>query len=687
MKISKRITALFLCMAMAVACSFNLVTNAAEANQNKFNVVIVLDASHSVANTDPNGLRYEAIEQFVGLLAEKGNYLGSVVFSDGIEAEKKISLIDGQEDKAKVIKSLKSVKPLHYTNIGAALSRATEMLDQNGDENLPSVIILVSDGNTEMKNEKELKKSKALKADAIEDARDKKIKIYSVCLNANNKADFSEMKQISKATGGVAKEIKKADDLKPVLNMFYNVIYNTSTKVLVDEDFPKDGVIEKTFEIPPSGVDEVNIIISGNPKSYSLKDPDGKKFTDVKKYASKSFLLLKITSVKPGIWTFAVKGIAKEHIKINMVYNIDMKVDLKIMTRDMQDNIVNAGDKIRISASVSSADGLFSSEEYNGFKCVLNVTDDEGELVESVDMKLKDDRFVTDYTFDTGSYSLQAVVKGFDMELLSDKIEPVTAVEKEIVNTAPKAEKNPVSRTVYILPFTENRKTFDLSEIAKDAENDPLRYSILSSSFVEGEDYKLEGDKIIQRGFSLYKGSYDIRVTDDKGLYCDVELKVTSINVGILTLILLGIAALIVAAILGTLFYIAITKPFNGTITVSTAFNGVTSCQPRRGRCKLINFTNIRDLGLNLNKCYFQASGKDFVTLVTDVPVYSGGMQTKKIDIRNYDVTISLDPNYTQSFEAKFESFNQYGSSYRRRGNFLTDIGDFFSDLFGGRRR
>ena len=90
---------------------------------------------------------------------------------------------------------------------------------------------------------------------------------------------------------------------------------------------------------------------------------------------------------------------------------------------------------------------------------------------------------------------------------------------------------------------------------------------------------------------------------------------------------------------------------------------------------------------MNLNKCYFQASGKDFVTLVTDVPVYSGGMQTKKIDIRNYDVTISLDPNYTQSFEAKFESFNQYGSSYRRRGNFLTDIGDFFSDLFGGRRR
>ena len=684
MKTTKRIIALLICL-FTIGFYPNYVSKAAASDQNKFNVVIVLDSSHSVAYTDPKGLRYEAIEQFVGLLAENGNYLGGIVFSDDIEAEKEISLINGQKDKEDVINSLKSVKPLHYTNIGLALSRATQMLNENGNSALPSVIILVSDGNTEMKTADELKKSTDLKADAIENARNNHIKIYSVCLNANNKADFSEMKQISKSTGGVAKEVKKADDLKSVLNMFYNVIYNTSTKILVDEDFPDSGVIEKTFEIPPSGVDEVNIIISGNPKSYQLKDPDGKTFKDVKKYSSKSFLLLKITSVKPGIWTFSVKGTAKEHIKINMVYNIDMKVDLHILT---ENNIVNAGDNAKIVATIKSDDGLFSTDEYKGFSCILNVTNDDGELVDSVKMKFEDDSFITYYAFDIGNYSLQAKVTGFDMEILSNIVESVTAVEKEIVNTAPKPKENPISKTVYILPFTENRKTFDLTELAIDAENDPLKYKVISSSFVEDKDYKIDGDKIIQTGFSLYKGSYDIRITDDKGLYCDVELKVTSVNVGILTLILLGITAIIVLSIFGIIFYIAITKPFNGTITVSTDFNGTSTCQPRRGRCKLANFSNIYDLGLNLNKCYFQAKGGNFITLVTNVPIYVNNQLTTSVRIdSNLEVTISIDEEYTKTAYILFESLMNGGMVYRKRGNFFTDIVDFFADLFSGKRR
>ena len=54
--------------------------------KNRFNVAIVLDASGSMRNTDPNGYRYEAIGLFTGLLAQSGNVLGGVVFHDGVEA-------------------------------------------------------------------------------------------------------------------------------------------------------------------------------------------------------------------------------------------------------------------------------------------------------------------------------------------------------------------------------------------------------------------------------------------------------------------------------------------------------------------------------------------------------------------------------------------------------------------------
>lgn len=49
--------------------------NAQNFVNNRFNVVVALDASGSMKNTDPNGLRYEAISQFFGLLLRKAMLL------------------------------------------------------------------------------------------------------------------------------------------------------------------------------------------------------------------------------------------------------------------------------------------------------------------------------------------------------------------------------------------------------------------------------------------------------------------------------------------------------------------------------------------------------------------------------------------------------------------------------------
>ena len=59
---------------------------------NRFNVVVVLDASNSMNYTDPNGFRYEAISQFTSLLAEQGNYLGGIVFSNHVSAQRALFL-------------------------------------------------------------------------------------------------------------------------------------------------------------------------------------------------------------------------------------------------------------------------------------------------------------------------------------------------------------------------------------------------------------------------------------------------------------------------------------------------------------------------------------------------------------------------------------------------------------------
>lgn len=77
-----------------------------------------------------------------------------------------------------------------------------KLLTEEGNPDLPSVILLLSDGNTEMPTEEEYAESVSMKEDAIRNAWENGIQIYSVCLNEDNEADMSEMSQITQATGG-----------------------------------------------------------------------------------------------------------------------------------------------------------------------------------------------------------------------------------------------------------------------------------------------------------------------------------------------------------------------------------------------------------------------------------------------------------------------------------------------------
>lgn len=69
------------------------------AENNRYNVMFVLDASGSMNDTDPGGLRFEAVTQFANLLAEHGNYLGGIVFSTAISAQQEPVAVDSQQDR------------------------------------------------------------------------------------------------------------------------------------------------------------------------------------------------------------------------------------------------------------------------------------------------------------------------------------------------------------------------------------------------------------------------------------------------------------------------------------------------------------------------------------------------------------------------------------------------------------
>ena len=128
-------------------------------------------------------------------------------------------------------------------------------------------------------------------------------------------------------------------------------------------------------------------------------------------------------------------------------------------------------------------------------------------------------------------------------------------------------------------PFKDNTYTLDLTTLATDAEDSQLQYSVVSTSFInkaddpEG-DYTIEGNTLTQDNYSLRKGDYVIRCVDSGGLYCDVNVTVTSIPIGMMAVIGLIILIAVIAAVVLFGIYRAMKTPFWGDIYVKPSYDG-----------------------------------------------------------------------------------------------------------------
>ena len=648
-----------LCLALSIVLSilqaglfFDTARAAQNAANNRFNVVIVSDASGSMLSTDPEGLRFEAINQFINLLAEQGNLLGAVSFADNINATEELTKVDSSEAKQKIADTLKNTPAKGDTNIGEALQKAVTMLDEAGDKDLPSIILFLSDGNTDLKDKKDMENSLNMKADAIQAAREKDIAIYSVCLNANKKADVSEMEQISQATGGQFREVGSASDLQEVFNSFYNLIYGTSTTQLLDEAFDESGVLETKFNVPGLGVEEINIIIYGKVSEVELFDAQGQK-KDVSPMEYNTFTMIKSTDVSAGEWKLITKGTAGNHIKINMVYNTNLKVELK---SEALGKVTNPKDGVKFEAYLSSGEIKADSSNIGGYEAELIVSDAYGKELDKFPMTVVDDHFELSQNLSNGVYFVKAHVSGNSLDKTSESLGPIEVSDKALTeeeknNTAPVPVTDKIKKTVYIIPFKDNTVSFDLKGLAKDKEDKELHYMVASSSFIEGKDYSLGDDMVLKLyHYSLSRGDFDIKATDSKGLSCNISIVVKSINVGVVTAIVVLIIGLIVLAVMGYFAYRLWGTPFGGPITVTSDKGGEKREQTvtkKTGRLPLSRF-RVSNIGFDIKKTYFEASGKPYIYMCSSKEFYCNGKLTKRARISN-NIAVIVKPNKDSS--------------------------------------
>ena len=634
---------------------------------NRFNVVFVVDGSGSMKDTDVEGWRYEAIDQFLGLLTNSGNKAGFVVFDDDIIQKSDIEKISGVKDKKKISKNLRNSQIRNDTNIGKALELATSMLQDGGDKNLKSAIILLSDGNTDLPNDKDGKQlaaSKVSKQNAINTARDNGYPVYSVCLNANNKANLAELQDISNATGGDSMEVTKAQDLQAVFQKFYNLIYGTGTVSLWDSPVPETGSLDIPFEVPQVGVEEVNIIINNGEKlsNITVFQPSGIAFSNDEinkmKMDGDTFTIIKIAHPDAGEWKLTAKGIPGDKIKIDMIFNASIELNLK--TADGKTEYI-PGDKIQLVTELISNGEVVSDQKiYKQYPALLYIQKGEDEEIQEIPMKVSDAAYTADLEADVlGTYKVWVEV---NVESTSGRSKKM---EINVGNQSPVATEEIIKKKVVKFPIGRKVQKISLDELAEDPEGTALTYKISYNPYASDVAY-IEGKELCLNKKDISKGEIKLLVSDLYGASCEIMVKITIVDM--VKYLMIAVIAIICFIILLLLIKKIRTENlrFNGDITV-TAFDYDDGGEqlpetntPAKGKSQLRLYID-DGCGIQIKGSFFAATGKDYILFKSAKGYYSSSDTAKRnksirID-RDYEVVISNNEDLNSGIKVVFSPY------------------------------
>lgn len=615
------------------------------ASANRYNVVFVIDASGSMKNTDGSLWRYEAIDLFLGLATETGNRMGAVIFNDGIVETIGLQEINGRNMKTALSQDLRNSVIGGDTDIGSAIQEAVNILDAGRNPDIPSVIILLSDGNTDFPYDSTgtlLQQSNLNKQDAISRARQNGYSVFSVCLNANKKANAEELADISNATAGQFVEINQAEDLKEVFAQFYNVIYSTETINIADQSIPDSGILDIPFSVPSAGVEELNILINTlNPNiQYSVFQPTGIAYTNDElsniTIKVETFSVIKIPNPSGGTWKIQARGIPGDAVKIDIVYNSNFSVKAEV---EPAGSNYAMNENVTFTAKVlSNNQELTDSGPYSVYPATLTITRvSDGSQMVSTLMQAEQRGYKADITLiESGEFYATVTVKFEGLEKTSERISMIVGdtISHESIST----DNSTPEKAIKWFVKKDYGKTYDcknLQEFVTDTEDSEWTIMIDSLGDYQTNQVYIEDGMLKVETKDLEKGTITLNIQDSQGTsrIITVEL-IPAANILYTILMIAG-------CLLGLVILVLILKkfkkyPFQGDVMIN-AFDLSTSLaetprmiQPIQGKEVLGRYI-AEGAGIDLNKTYLLADkSPKYIWLISGNGFYSSKSPEKK---------------------------------------------------------
>lgn len=515
-----------------------------------YNIEIVVDASGSLQITDPENNRYTAIDIFLQTLRENGNNVGSVVFTTKIEEDTGLRKMNGKNSKEKLSNQIKSHVPgPGDTNIGLALQTAVDNLNASNDES-EKIILLLSDGNTDMGSKEADEASLEIERKAIEQCITDGIKVYGICLNSNGAANLEEFKDMTSSTAGAFLEVKSSENLVAALKDFYGQIFKT--KFISDQKTIKDGTASKSIEVPSYGVEELNITINNASQlsGVTITKPDGvdisaNEFSGISSLIG-DYYFIKITEPDEGLWDVTVKGKKGTEITFDFVFNTDNTAGLETVSEETSFSL---NEDVELSAGFySNGEKLIGEkyyEYYAGTVVVDSADSEDGKETQQYYPMEADGKngFKASLSYDKeGTYEVYAVLTCGEFESLS---EPITI---SIGNALPEFSSGDDAATVKITKLFNKKETIDIGQYFSDKEDKKLALSVIASSYEDGDLEGPDGNEIILK--KLVDGKMTVQAEDKNGGTVKGVIQIEVRNLTWIPLLACGVLLLVAIGII-----------------------------------------------------------------------------------------------------------------------------------------
>jgi Ca-activated chloride channel family protein len=170
------------------------------------------------------------------------------------------------------------------------------------------------------------------------------------------------------------------------------------------DSFTADGSYQNvTISVPNANVLEANIsIMSGQPIEAKLLDPSGNAVPipsdQILLSKSKSYSLLKLMKPEEGDWTLQIKGVNRDKIDINLIFNYELSLVMDPLAKTSYAK----GDTVTFNSYfVSGGQKLKDDAQYSNMTAVLLVKDVDTGATQQLPMTNAGDHF-------TGKYKIEA---------------------------------------------------------------------------------------------------------------------------------------------------------------------------------------------------------------------------------------------------------------------------------------